>query len=99
MILTSGTWKLTTHFFNDKSCLTEIRTEETQGTYELGDKSPEVEGATHGEFKIEPPLNGCSAYYDLVKRDSDLLYLGDRSESLCKRGTWPKKLNPNALQK
>ncbi len=99
MTLTPGTWNLTTHIFDTKSCLTEIRTEKTQGTYELGDKSKEVPGATHAEFKIKPPQNGCSTNFDLVKREDNLLYLGDQSESHCTRGEWPKKLNPFALQK
>lgn len=99
LILTPGAWNLTTHIFDTKSCNAEIRIEQTQGTYELGDKSPEVPGATHAEFKIKPPLNECSTNYDLIKRDGDLLYLGDQYELHCTRGVWPKKLNPFALQK
>lgn len=139
--LTRAEWKLMIDFFSDSGCVNKTMSLEKRGTYELGDKSAEVEGATHGEFgiasisltphtpetaqvfeqsrcgntqwevgtsrevgdtgclSVAQKIADCPSEFDLVKRDNDLLYVGDRSESLCERGEWPKMLNPTPLKK
>src|SRR5688572_440910 len=49
---TGGEWKAHVDYFADPRCSTPTFSFELKGSYELGDKSTEVEGATHGEFNI-----------------------------------------------
>lgn len=50
--LTGGEWKARVDYFAEENCQNPTFSFETKGSYELGDKSEEVEGATHGEFII-----------------------------------------------
>jgi len=139
--LTANEWVLTQTVYADSACERQAYMLQTIGVYELGDKSAEIEGATHAEFirrelhltaftlesaqvfeqnhcgntkwetdtttivshtgcvGIAPSISVCPTEYDLVKRDDGLLYFGDRSESLCERGVWPKALNPTPLRR
>ncbi len=67
-----------------------------QGQWEVG-QAKEV-GDT-GCLNVVAKIRDCPAEYDLVKRSADNLYFGDRSQSLCKRGTWPQALGRDALIK
>ncbi|GEM_PF-2510432 len=141
MQLTGGQWTLEQTYFSDIDCQNKAYSLQTVGIYELGNKSPEVDGAVHGEFirkeihltafsmdtaqvfeqyqcgntkwetdvttminatgctGITPSISSCPAEYNLVKRDEDTLYFGDRSESLCEHNEWPNKLEVSGLKK
>jgi hypothetical protein len=49
---TGGEWKTRVDYFAEDTCENPTFSFETKGSYELGDESEEVEGATHGEFLI-----------------------------------------------
>jgi hypothetical protein len=51
--LTGGEWKTRIDYFAEGTCEHPTFSFETKGSYELGDKSEEVAGATHGEFIIK----------------------------------------------
>jgi hypothetical protein len=71
--------------------------------YRCGDTTWEPDVTTiinkTGCTGLTPSINDCPSEFNLVKRDGDKLTLGDRSESLCERGEWPKRLDAVSLQK
>lgn len=140
---TGGEWRTRIDYFAEATCENATFSIELKGPYELGDKSTDVENATHGEFNVSsiqltphlpdvaqvfeqsgcgktqwetgipkevgetgclsfsPKISDCPAIFNLIKRENDRLYSADNVEGqgLCKRGEWPKTLNPAALQK
>jgi len=141
--LSGGEWKTRVDYFIEPECKTPTFSVEMKGPYELGDKSKEIQDATHGEFNITsikltprlaevaqvfeqshcgntqwevdeasqvgdtgwigftPKSSDCPILFNTVKRDGDSLYWSDnvQGQGLCKRGEWPKELNPAALSK
>lgn len=54
-----------------------------------------------GCLGFTPKISDCPILFNVVKRDGDSLYFADnvQGQGLCKRGEWPKTLNPAALKK